>query len=46
MGDVYWMTAILIIQAIVSAIICAVLSHNTTSVIDEDKYEYENKNNE
>jgi len=35
MGDVYWMTAILVVQAIVSAIICAVLSHKTESVIDE-----------
>ena len=35
MGDVYWMTAILIIQAVVSVVICAVLSIKTESVVDE-----------
>lgn len=41
MGDVYWMTAILIIQAIGSAVICAVLSKKTKSVVDDhSKNEY------
>lgn len=35
MGDVYWMTAILIIQTIVSVGICAALSMKTESVVDE-----------
>jgi len=35
MGDVYWMTAILIIQTIVSVVICAALSMKTESVVDE-----------
>ena len=35
MGDVYWMTTILVIQAIVSTIICVVLANKTESVIDE-----------
>ena len=35
MGDVYWMTAILIIQAVISVIICTMLAKNTQSVIEE-----------
>lgn len=35
MGDVYWMTSILIVQAIISVVICAILSMKTESVLDE-----------
>jgi hypothetical protein len=37
MGDVYWMTAILIIQTIISVVICGVLSKKTESVVGESK---------
>ncbi|WP_281254523.1 hypothetical protein [Fredinandcohnia onubensis] len=37
MGDVYWMTAILIIQTIVSVGICAALTIKTESVVEESK---------
>lgn len=37
MGDVYWMTAILIIQAVVSTIICVFLASRTVSALDEEQ---------
>ncbi|MEN1967900.1 hypothetical protein WMZ97_07425 [Lentibacillus sp. N15] len=39
MGDVYWMTAILIVQAIVSTVICIVLTKKTESIVDRSKDE-------
>lgn len=35
MGDVYWMTSIFVVQAIVSTIVCAVLAKKTESVVDD-----------
>lgn len=36
MGDVYWMSAIFLLQGILSAVICAVMSKNTETIIGTD----------